>query len=354
MNDTVEDSYIPQLDKRLRRLRKDVLDNNRVVVVDDEEVIRQLMNDVLVAEGFEVSTVGSVAEAKESIRKCEPLVVVLDKNLPDGTGMDVLKYSFMQINPPEVVMITGFASFDSVVEAMHFGASAYLTKPFQNLNEIRAKVQEAVRRKRRKMLNRRFVAELKRSLKQLFDDFGEYDTTKQIYLEMQTNILEYEKQNLSVGRALVLGGNDRLKSFLDAVMKEINLEVYFADDKNEASKLLDSYEFHLILTDWNLSEVKEGNVIGTARELYPDVSIIMLSTSQSLDDALDAIKIGANEYLNMSLDDYDLFKQVVSSLLKTSVDNLRFRILIGELKSIFTLIAQMMPENGETLTSILY
>jgi DNA-binding NtrC family response regulator len=107
----------------------------RALVVDDDATFQDALAATVREEGFDVTTASSLAQARTSIATDTPDVVFLDLQLPDGSGLDLLREQ--TDSPHEFVMITGNAAVDSAIEAMRAGASDYLRKP-GDVSRIRA------------------------------------------------------------------------------------------------------------------------------------------------------------------------------------------------------------------------
>ncbi|ATB38946.1 diguanylate cyclase response regulator [Cystobacter fuscus] len=101
----------------------------RLLLVDDDKMARELYGDSLRAVGHEVSTVATIAEAKEALEHGRYDVVVTDLLLPEGNGMEVLRYTKEHHPGIEVVVITGLDKVDPAVRALKSGAAEYLVKP---------------------------------------------------------------------------------------------------------------------------------------------------------------------------------------------------------------------------------
>jgi two-component system, NtrC family, response regulator AtoC len=100
-----------------------------ILVVDDEENTRINLEGLLTNVGYSVITAGSLAEARTHIQKGEGDIVLLDLQLPDGYGPNLLiEMSTMAVRPP-VIMITGMGDVQSAVDAMKNGAVDFLEKP---------------------------------------------------------------------------------------------------------------------------------------------------------------------------------------------------------------------------------
>jgi len=118
-------------------------DTYNLLVVDDEEVIREGMRRILEAEGYHVTNSASGRTAIEKIQERDFDVVITDLKMPGMDGMEVLKA--IKILQPEVpvVIITGYSTVDTAVEAMKNGAFDYIAKPFTS-DLIIDKVQKAI------------------------------------------------------------------------------------------------------------------------------------------------------------------------------------------------------------------
>jgi diguanylate cyclase (GGDEF)-like protein/PAS domain S-box-containing protein len=133
----------------------------RILIVDDETVLHTVIREALGKEDREILSATSVAEAREVIRVAATIdVALVDKNLSDGTGIEVAKLLKAQDPEAEVILITGFASLDSAVEAVKIGAFDYMTKPFDDINKLALQVQNAADKVRMKREQRRLIAKL--------------------------------------------------------------------------------------------------------------------------------------------------------------------------------------------------
>jgi DNA-binding NtrC family response regulator len=101
-----------------------------VLIVDDEELLVKSCGQILSSEGYTVYTEGRGRTALDMVRRHRPDLVLADLHLPDMDGMALLK-EIKKISPESlVIMITGFATVDSSVEAIRAGAYDYIPKPF--------------------------------------------------------------------------------------------------------------------------------------------------------------------------------------------------------------------------------
>lgn len=101
-----------------------------VLVVDDEELLAKSCSQILEGEGHEVRVETRGRAALDSVRRCPPDIVLADLMLPDVEGLGLLR-EVLELAPETlVIVITGFATVDSSVEAIRAGAYDYIPKPF--------------------------------------------------------------------------------------------------------------------------------------------------------------------------------------------------------------------------------
>src|SRR5918912_1436747 len=119
----------------------------RVLVVDDDQLLRQLVTDQLSRSGFETSSAASGEEALAALQASDYDVVLLDIRMAGMSGLDTLREIRQLEDPPEVIMLTADTSLGTGLEAMRLGAYDYLTKP-ATLDEIEAVVRKADEKRR--------------------------------------------------------------------------------------------------------------------------------------------------------------------------------------------------------------
>src|SRR3954469_21331201 len=109
---------------------------SHVLIVDDDAETRDSLAALARAEGFTTATAGSIAEARIQLVRQKPDVVLMDLQLPDGSGIDLFD-DLEDRSSVETILITGHASVESAVEALRLGASDYLVKPV-NVQRLKA------------------------------------------------------------------------------------------------------------------------------------------------------------------------------------------------------------------------
>ncbi len=102
----------------------------KVLIVEDEPVVRNLLQSIFARQKFIVSTAGTVAEAAAAVQRESFDLMMLDIRLPDGDGQKFLEQMAALPERPLVVMVTGYGTIESAVNCMRAGAFDYVLKPF--------------------------------------------------------------------------------------------------------------------------------------------------------------------------------------------------------------------------------
>jgi DNA-binding NtrC family response regulator len=118
------------------------------LIVDDSTSTLESLEQLVKLEGFSTATAATMDQARVELSKQPPDVVLVDLNLPDGSGLTLFdSINGLSDTPPAFVLITGQASLDSAVEALRRGVSDYLTKPL-DVERLRKILQDISQTKR--------------------------------------------------------------------------------------------------------------------------------------------------------------------------------------------------------------
>ncbi|MCF6189216.1 MAG: sigma-54 dependent transcriptional regulator [Cocleimonas sp.] len=116
----------------------------RVLVIDDEPDIRELLELTLLRMGLDTATAGTVKEGLLEIQNFKPDLCLTDMKLPDGTGFDIVRYIQREVPHIPVAVITAFGSMEAAVEALKAGAYDFVSKPV-DLTKLRDLVHTALK-----------------------------------------------------------------------------------------------------------------------------------------------------------------------------------------------------------------
>jgi signal transduction histidine kinase len=175
----------------------------KVLVVDDEESVVVTIKAILQLDGYDVATTMSGAEARAMVRETEYDLVLTDLRLEDGDGLDVLKAVRESYPETVTIMLTGYASLESAIQALRAGAYDYLVKPSE-VEELRSTVARGIERRRLGQELRLRVAELAQlnaslqqrideataELKERYEQLKELDRMKSQFLSIASHELK--------------------------------------------------------------------------------------------------------------------------------------------------------------------
>ena len=175
----------------------------RVLVVDDEQPVRTLLQRILEEAGYMVTSAGDGQEALVKIAELEIAAVLLDVNMPGLTGMEVLRQIANDQPQTSVIMVTAVGDAQTAIEAMKLGAHDYIIKPFDN-DELLLKVQKAIAKRKLLLENERHrieieqrVGEQAERLQQLFTELVQTLAREHKLIYEQASLQRRGKQALS-------------------------------------------------------------------------------------------------------------------------------------------------------------
>jgi signal transduction histidine kinase len=157
---------------------------DNILVIDDEEVVRDSCSQVLIKEGYQTETAGDGETGLQKIREVKPDLVLVDLKMPGVCGMEVLK-KIRDIDPDIItVVITGFATIDSAVDSMKEGAYDFLPKPFtpdelrliikRGLEKRKLALEAATLREEKKRMEENFITMVSHELRTPLVDIQQY------------------------------------------------------------------------------------------------------------------------------------------------------------------------------------
>ena len=119
----------------------------QILVVEDQKVTADLIVEVLKAEGFDAQTADTLAKARARLKKNPPELMILDRNLPDGDGVELLAEIRVdeKLSTLPVIILTAQKDVADKIAGLRTGADDYVAKPF-NVEELVARVEALLRR----------------------------------------------------------------------------------------------------------------------------------------------------------------------------------------------------------------
>ena len=201
-------------------------DGIKVLVVDDEETVRMLLQRILQAAGYDVVTAADGKEALSVIADGDIDVVLLDIKMPGLSGIDVL--GKISTDWPNVcaIMVTAVADVQTAVAAMKLGAYDYITKPFDQ-GEMLRKIRQSIERWQEQLQDKQHLLQLEQNITEQTRRLQEQFTEMVNSLAREHQLLSQlaEKQETK-GKPLLAGLPPELqgpistvKEFRDALLR---------------------------------------------------------------------------------------------------------------------------------------
>jgi CheY-like chemotaxis protein len=252
---------------------------HEVLVVDDEAVVLTVLREALRRGGYRVTTAASAEEAIDLMRKRRFDLVLTDKNLPGASGLDVLRAARGLAPAPAIVLITGYSSYDSAVEALDIGAHDYIEKPIRDVEDLRFRIRRALSRR-----------------------------------DEQLSRPKPTRTGGRAGRVLLVEIDGPRRHLISDYLRQ-SYHVTAANDGDEALSLLKREHFDLVLADRHLPGVSGLRVIEHAQRLLPHCASVLYTAYPSYDSVKDAFAAGVDAYLVRPTEDLKKLGEKVAEAL---------------------------------------
>lgn len=165
----------------------------KILLVDDDANMRESINDNLEIDGYEVRQAGAVAEALSAVRREFFDVILMDYNLPDGTGIDAIKEIRGVSADTQILMFTAHASLDLAIKSIQEQVTDFLAKPV-DFDKLKHAIAKALERLRLIQENKRLIEDLRRANDQL----SNLNQMKSKFMSMSSHDLSNSLMTLQV------------------------------------------------------------------------------------------------------------------------------------------------------------
>ncbi len=152
---------------------------DKILVVDDSAETRKIIQRNLSQKGYKVFTTADVSNAIQILNSLQIDLIITDLKMPKVSGIDLIKHIRDNNKDSEVIMITGYPSIESAVEAVKIGAQDYLTKPFTE-QELLSAVKKALDKLQ---FSRKIKSQTKQDLAERYGIIGESEVMKRVFKE---------------------------------------------------------------------------------------------------------------------------------------------------------------------------
>jgi len=146
-------------------LKKDSRMVPKVLILDDEEPVRQMLSHLLEMNNYSCTSANSVAEARKCLKNSKFEVILCDINMPGESGIDFIRYVTAEYPDTAIIMVTGVDDPEIAETALKIGAYGYIIKPFRR-NELIINIKNSLRRRELEISARCYREDLERMVVQ--------------------------------------------------------------------------------------------------------------------------------------------------------------------------------------------
>ena len=171
----------------------------RVLVVDDEDAVRGVLEMLLSRRGHQHQTVQTGEAAVDAVRAQRFDLVITDKNLPGISGLDVLREVKQRSPDTDVILMTGYSSMDSAIDALNLGAAGYLEKPFDHVRIVADKIDAVLEKRRESLRHRRYLRTIKERNRVFLDQYRAVRADLEAWLDTLGASTSAERERAEVG-----------------------------------------------------------------------------------------------------------------------------------------------------------
>lgn len=241
--------------------------DTQILIIDDEVRTRQNLCDILSEDRYKVTCAGTLAAAKEMLKKKFYNILLVDLKLPDGSGLELLKETKKTNEETLIIVFTGYASVESTISAINEGAFAYFQKPL-NIDELRLTIKKALKMQELSLENKDLLSRLKElSLKDPLTGLHNYR-----YLRERLSSEFKRAKRYILPLSVLMIDIDYFKSindiyghqYGDLILKEISQILTIAARGIDVVVRYGGEEFLILLPDTN----KEGAIMFGSRLLH--------------------------------------------------------------------------------------
>jgi DNA-binding response OmpR family regulator len=271
--------------------------SERILVVDDEESNRDLLDVILTAEGYTVEQAPDGPTALMRAGAAPPDLILLDVRMPEMNGIEVcrrLKQSAVTERIP-VIVVTAVGQMATKETVLTSGADDFVTKPIQ-ADDLRARVRAMLKVRRiRQELDRTlaYQHELEAIRRETQSVSPAQDRSK------TTPGLPAECEPIAV---LLVDDEILTREFYGEFLSEHGFRVHTASSGREGLALAAQHPVEVAILDIVMPEMSGLEVLEQLRAADPYLSIIMLTSHATSQNALAALKLGATDFISKGLD----------------------------------------------------
>jgi DNA-binding NtrC family response regulator len=277
-----------------------------VLVVDDEPGVLKLFGAVLARNQFVCRFAATAEDALAEFEKEPTDLLLTDKNLPGIDGLELIRRIHRIDKECEAVLVTGYASLESALVAMDLGAADYLTKPLPHIGIVPATLKKAMRRRTRRLLVRRMVADLKEAvnIRATDLDWSQVVAARRRWEQFRDQLTQ---------RRCVMFADASTTDIRPAAefLAEVGYSVPLIRRADQALERCRAGEANVIVVGDELEDASGIELFNQLLELAARPEIVLASAAVGMSDVIDAITRGASGYVLKPVTDMEVLARLV-------------------------------------------
>lgn len=249
-----------------------------ILIIEDDNLIIKRLVKLLQMEGYETST---ALEGKAGIqvlieRKNKIDLVLLDLRLNGINGFEVLQFIRHYPNPPCVIIITGFPSYENLTNCMKYKVFDFITKPI-DYDYLSKRIKQGIK----------FYKERKRTVEQ--------------------------------GNILIVDDEESVLERLKRPLEKENFNVFTASNGQEALKIYDNNRIEILFVDIRMPVMDGLTLIKEIHKRDKPVEILVMSGHGDIDEALESLKLGCYSFFKKPIDLPELIETIKISMYELNI-----------------------------------
>jgi signal transduction histidine kinase/DNA-binding response OmpR family regulator len=317
---------LADLNTRLMEFGSKLHVTKRVLVVDDEPVILRVLGEFLAQQNILADAVASAEEAISQMKLKEYAVLLTDKNLPGIDGIELLKKSKEAWPQTEVVVITGYASVESALDAIAAGAFDYIPKPFPSLTYVSQKTRGAMARHDFEVRVIAMIDFLKDAFKEMLNELGAEGKANWVG-RLKTALTDPPQDE---GAHIVVVGPASLANSVEAAGNRVTQ----VDDIASVVPAVSEQQVNVVVYAESEEGPEGAEAIQQIHGINPNVGVFIIAKEGDLSRIVSAIGIGVGDYLVRPLEGRELFVPRLKRLVERQKRILRYRNVLDTLKKL--------------------
>jgi signal transduction histidine kinase/DNA-binding response OmpR family regulator len=317
-----------QLTEQMQQFGRTIPVSRRVLVVDDEEVIRRILGEFFAGQSILADVVSSSEEALDKLEQVEYAAVVTDKNLPGIDGIELLERIKQRWPRVEVLIITGYASVESALSAIELGAFDYIPKPFPSLGLVGNKVRGALDRHAFEQKVHAMIAFMTNTVKALQAERGA-GADERVAGKLREMLDRYHAGQHAQGRVLVVGPEG-----LAAQAGKLGLAASRMENLEQALQEVRAGGVQVLVYLEAPGQPDGADVVQRLQQIDPGVGVLLIAREGNLNRIVAAMGMGVGDYLIHPVEGREMFDRRLQRLVARQQQVQRYRNLIEALKEI--------------------